>query len=112
MTSWMEKAKVHFANLPLEQAPKTSERGISEVLGADSNPLHTKTEGVSVVLGGGPCDNSERCELLEPLIHAAMRACDFHGDGIEARDQMRQDCIDTPHELRADLLEHFRKEYR
>lgn len=111
MTSWMEKAKVHFANLPQEQAPKTPERGISEVLGADSNPLHTKTEGVSVVLGGDPCDNTENCVLLDALIQAAMRACDLYGDGQDAREQMRQDCINTPHELRADLLEHFTKEY-
>jgi len=40
-----------------------------------------------------------------------MRACDAHGDGPEAREQMRLDCLETPPQLRADLLQHFRDVY-
>ncbi len=45
------------------------------------------------------------------LIEAAMRACDHHGDGEAAREQMRADCLATPLHLRPDLLDHFRAEY-
>ena len=50
-------------------------------------------------------------DLLRLLLEAAMRACDFHGDGEAAREQMRRDCLGTPPELRGDLLDHFRKTY-
>ncbi len=46
------------------------------------------------------------------LIEAAMRACDHHGDGDAAREQMRRDCLDTPPHLQQDLLEHFKQTYR
>lgn len=45
------------------------------------------------------------------LVEAAMRACRHHGDGPEAKEQMRQACTDTPAHLRADLLAHFRANY-
>ena len=41
------------------------------------------------------------------LIEAAMKVCDHHGDGDQAREDMRQQCIDTPPHLRQDLLDHF-----
>ena len=47
--------------------------------------------------------------LLDQLIAAAMLTCDRWNDPPEAREQMRQDCINTPLHLRADLLEHFQK---
>lgn len=46
------------------------------------------------------------------LVEAAMRCCDYFEDSPAAREQMRQDVIDTPAHLRADLLAHFRKAYR
>jgi hypothetical protein len=50
----------------------------------------------------------ESPDLLEArLITAAMRVCDRWGDGHEAREQMRADCLNTPAHLRQDLLEHF-----
>lgn len=51
-------------------------------------------------------------ELTQQLLGAAMAACDHHGDGPEAREQMRRECMETPPHLRADLLDHFRKAYR
>jgi hypothetical protein len=41
------------------------------------------------------------------LIDAAMRVCDHHGDGEEARADMRADCLATPPHLRVDLLDHL-----
>lgn len=64
--------------------------------------------GVATVAGVA----EENDLLLARLINAAMRACDHHGDGPQARAQMRQDCIDTPAQLRADLLQHFREAYK
>jgi hypothetical protein len=49
--------------------------------------------------------------LAARLIAAAMRACDHHGDGDEAREQMRADCLSTPPRLRADLLAHLTTAY-
>lgn len=46
------------------------------------------------------------------LVDAAMRSCDHWGDSQTAREEMRQDVIQTPPHLRADLLEHLRKTYR
>lgn len=45
------------------------------------------------------------------LIHAAMLACDHFGDGPEAREQMRADCLATPPHLQAELLSHFKQTY-
>jgi hypothetical protein len=46
----------------------------------------------------------------DELIAAAMRTCDYHGDGPAAREQMRRDCLNTPMCLRQDLLDHFLSE--
>lgn len=45
------------------------------------------------------------------LLKAAMRACDYHGDGKAGRDQMRAECLATPPTLQADLLTHFKQTY-
>lgn len=42
------------------------------------------------------------------LIEAAMKVCDRHGDGEVARQEMRQQCLELPPNLQADLLEHFK----
>ncbi len=66
--------------------------------------LKHKTELIRLV--------QESSRITHQLLLAAMRACDHHRDGPEAREQMRQDCLNTPPHLRADLLAHFQKEYR
>ncbi len=48
---------------------------------------------------------------LSELLDAAMLVCDHWQDGPEARDRMRQDVIQTPPHLRADLLAHFQRAY-
>jgi hypothetical protein len=49
--------------------------------------------------------------VMKKLLEAAMRACDHHGDGAEAREEMKRQCLETPPHLRADLLAHFQREY-
>jgi hypothetical protein len=47
-------------------------------------------------------------EISAPeLLRAAMHVCDLYGDGAQAREDMRADCLNTPPHLRADLLDHF-----
>jgi len=41
------------------------------------------------------------------LIEAAMNVCDRHGDCEAARQEMRQQCMELPPHLQADLLQHF-----
>ena len=41
------------------------------------------------------------------LIQAAMRRCDQFNDGDEARQEMRQQCLELPPQLQLDLLQHF-----
>jgi hypothetical protein len=62
---------------------------------------------------GGFNYHLEQCEPL-PGIHAsriAWGACDHWGDTPQAREQMRQDCLNTPPNQRADLLAHFKSTY-
>lgn len=47
--------------------------------------------------------------VLTELLTAAMRVCDAWSDSEGAREQMRKEIQETPLQLRADLLEHFRK---
>lgn len=54
---------------------------------------------------------AEAHQTAAHLIEAAMRACDVHADGPEAREQMRQDVLAIPEQMRADLLAHFRATY-
>lgn len=54
----------------------------------------------------------ESARVTSELLIAAMRACDHWKDGPEAREQMRQDCLNTPPHRRAELRDHFIKTYR
>lgn len=53
----------------------------------------------------------EAHESTNALVEAAMRACDHHGDGPAAREEMRQQCLATPPHLQADLADHFKQTY-
>lgn len=55
---------------------------------------------------------NEAHQTTARLIESAMRACDHHGDGPEAREQMLRECLDSPPHLRSDLADHFQKNYR
>ena len=49
--------------------------------------------------------------LTAELLAAAKRACDHFNDGPAAREQMRQQCLATPPRLRAELRDHFNRQY-
>jgi hypothetical protein len=86
MNDWAERAKAHFSNGRGGAPAKTDPTGIASVSSVPDPGL---------------------CELLA----AAMQACDHHGDGDDAREQMRRDCQATPLHLQADLLAHFHQNY-
>ena len=44
------------------------------------------------------------------LLVAAMKVCDRHGDRDDARQEMRDQCVDVPIQLQADLLDHFTRQ--
>lgn len=44
---------------------------------------------------------------LNALLQAAMRRCDEFNDSDKARQDMREQILETPHHLRQDLLDHF-----
>lgn len=44
---------------------------------------------------------------LDALLQAAMRRCDHFNDGEKARQDMREQVIETPQHLRKDLLNYF-----
>lgn len=48
-------------------------------------------------------------KTTEELLTLAMKVCDQHSDGSNAREQMRADIDATPVHLRADLLFHFKQ---
>ncbi|MDR6535592.1 hypothetical protein [Variovorax soli] len=50
----------------------------------------------------------EERQVTADLLAAAMRVCDRHDDGEEAREEMRRDCLALHIVLQRDLLEHFR----
>lgn len=54
----------------------------------------------------------EADQLTRQLLQAAMHACRHWGDNQAAREQMRQDCLNTPPHLRSDLLAHLRTTYQ
>ena len=48
---------------------------------------------------------------MKKLLAAAMRCCDRHGDGAEARAEMERQCLEIPPHLRGDLLDYFNTRY-
>jgi len=53
----------------------------------------------------------ESARITAELLDAAMRACDHYRDGLQAREDMRRQCLETPMHLRTDLLNSFKEHY-
>lgn len=51
-------------------------------------------------------------QLRDKVMAAAMRVCDYWGDGEEAREDMRQEIKALPHEQLRAMLLHFRESYK
>ena len=95
---------------PLEQkAPEGFLGSIGRALGHLSESANKKQSEMTKPLLPAPVE--EYPELTRQLLEAAMRACDFWGDGQVAKAEMFADVKATPHHLRKDLLEHFLSTY-
>lgn len=111
MTTWAERAKARFSERAPYPTDETDETPGQILEMRRDGTDETDETGVLSVLAVPPPRIFKNEVLLRDLIAAAMRACDHHGDGPEAREQMRQDCINTPSHLQADLLAHFTEQY-
>lgn len=76
-----------------------SEDSVTEIL----RPPFNRGEEFGGVFGG---------DLLAALLSLADEVSTFWGDSDEARQQMRDEVMQTPAHLRADLLAHFHEAYR
>lgn len=129
MINWADRARAHFSSAAPRATAKTDETDLSAVLAVRPQDHSGNCEALSSVSSVPPATSftkwsedpdfstkpgnctAETDETIEALIAAAMRACDHHDDGPAAREQMRRDCLATPHQLRADLLAHFQRAY-
>ena len=109
--NWLAKAKAHFSEMAPTPTDKTDERGVSAVSSVPTGRIYEFPQGVSAVSSVGVTAIFENCISVEELIEAAMRACDHHGDGEAARQEMVQQCTEVPLELRQSLREHFQRAY-
>ena len=109
--NWLAKAKAHFSEMAQAPTAKTDERGVSAVSSVPSGRVYEFSRGVSSVSSVGVTAIFENCISVEELIQAAMRACDHHGDGEAARQEMVQQCLEVPAHLRAELHQHFIRTY-
>lgn len=90
----------------------------------DGISVRLTPDGEHLAVSGGPLTAEQRAMALENkpdliqylrdahatterLLVAAMSACDSHGDGDAARQEMRDQVVATPTHLQADLLDHF-----
>lgn len=55
---------------------------------------------------------NEPFPVLDELLTAALRACDYWGDDYAARQQMIDDCHAIPPDKRQDWIDHFSRHYR
>lgn len=89
MICWLERAKSHFSETAPAPTAKTDERGV----------LSVSSVGVVALF--------ENHALSDALMEAAMRRCDQFNDSDKARQDMREQILETPPHLRQDLLDHF-----
>lgn len=130
MTTWTQRARAHFSQKSADGTPKTPETPLLGVLGAPPGPVCEKHAAPPPLLSSvspappGPVlpkhappqvpdwrAERDAARLTEQLLAAAMRAADHHHDGDAAREQWRQDVLNTPPALRPDLLAHLNKQY-
>ena len=107
MTDWMARAQAEFADVGHPPTARTDETPLSTVLTVPPGADPEMDESLSTVSSGGGRASFENRILALDLIAAAMKVCDRYGDSEAAREEMRQQCLELPPHLQADLLEHF-----
>ena len=109
--NWLARAKAHFSEVAPTPTDKTDERGVLSVSSVPPGRVYEFSRGVSSVSSVGVTGIFENCISVEELIVAALAACDHHGDGEAARQEMVQQCMEVPPEHREELHRHFTRTY-
>lgn len=107
MSTWTARAKAAFTNTVQGRTDETDETPLLSVLSVPPGAVYHLPDRLSSVSSVGVWAVFENTQLASDLIEAAMKVCDQHGDGDAARQEMRQQCLELPPHLQADLLEHF-----
>lgn len=112
MTDWNARARTEILKAPHPPTDKTDRTRLSSVSSVPAGAALDSAHRVSSVSSVGVVALFENAFLADELMAAAMRACDHHGDSLEARAQMREDIDATPPHHRGDLLAHFKETYK
>lgn len=107
MTTWLSRAKLAFPNKGLERTDETDKTPLSSVLSVPPGAVYHLPDRLSSVSSVGIWAVFENTQLASDLIEAAMKVCDRHGDGEQARADMRQQCLELSPAMQLDLLQHF-----
>lgn len=111
MSTWADRAKAFFSQRRPERTDRTAKTHVLSVLSVPTAGVPKKREEVSSVSSVGVVALFENRALADELMAAATRACHHHGDGTQEREEMRQEVLNTPEHLRADLLAHLSETY-
>jgi hypothetical protein len=107
MSNWIHRAKECFSNKGQVSTDKTDETPLLSVLAVPPGAIYQFPDRLSSVSSVGVWAIFEKTELAEELIAAAMRRCDEFNDSDQAREEMRQQCMELSPAMQADLLAHF-----
>lgn len=107
MSNWTARLKSAISNMGQGCTDETDETPLLSVLSVPPGAVYQFPDRLSSVSSVGVWAVFENTQLASDLIDAAMKVCDKHGDGEAARADMRQQCMELPPHLQADLLEHF-----
>jgi hypothetical protein len=107
MSSWTARARAAFSNTGQGLTDKTDETPLLSVLSVPPGAVYRLPDRLSSVSSVGIWAVFENTKLTSDLVEAAMKVCERHGDGEAARQEMREQCLELPPHLQADLLEHF-----
>jgi hypothetical protein len=107
MSNWAARAKAAFSNKGQVRTDKTDETPLLSVLAVPPGAVYQLPDRLSSVSSVGVWAVFENTQLAYELIEAAMKVCDQHGDGEQARADMRQQCLELSPAMQLDLLQHF-----
>lgn len=111
MSKWTNLARRDFSERVGGAADKTAETPLLSVLAVGVPPVPEKHSELLTVSSVPTPGIYEKQGLSIRLIEAALRACDHWEDGPAARQQMVDDCNQTPDHLKAELLAYFQTQY-
>jgi hypothetical protein len=115
--NWVARARAYLAQPAWTGTPTAPETLVTGVMGVTCGHGSSSNDvDVTGVMGVGeesPVGNEQESDstMLDELLAAATRACDFHNDSEAARAEMRLQCLKIPPHLRADLVQHFIQVY-